>query len=346
MCVIQCVPQKYLLPMNTNSKRLSPHLPEVESETDSGTIFAGPGVALVRHDDDFYYIELGGYSYKEVVHKLTPDELGHIHMHNLHLNKSTKLTTGEIGAPPFAALVERLKYSHRLSGCITAIDIFLDPMEQMSAKIRYSAAALIEQFLREVPGSTDAIFQELKCFVPPEGYKIETETLMTGSGSPAREQRAVTFAERFPAFSGILMRTQPEWEENTKLPGIQRLTRAHIQKNTDDTTDLSSRNLLRRAKETFETLNSCVEEIGTGQADKWKTYWGTRRLANAKGQILVLTKDDRLSKDKERYAEAEARQPGLLARFEEAEGLLTRSKVLLIEVEKNLGEIKAAKFLC
>lgn len=157
-----------------------------------------------------------------------------------------------------------------------------------------------------------------------------------------------TFNETFPLLSGALLEVQPKWEECAKLPGIQRITREQIQSNHDNGTELSSKNLLRRAEETFGTLTKCLADMTADKDNaitKWKGYFENRELADAKGQISTLTGNDKFNNGRQRYVDAEARRPGVLARFEEAERLLTESKALLVEVEQYLGEIKATKFL-
>lgn len=162
--------------MNASPPQLPPGASErVEEPRRGGTIFPGSGIALVRYEDDHYFIQLSAYSYKEVVHKLTPGELARIHMHNLHLMPGFQLSIEEIGDPPFTEFLEILKYEHGIEACFRDMDTLLDPYEQTDVKFRYGAVQRLEEFLREVPRAREAILERLGSFIPPEDYKIDTD---------------------------------------------------------------------------------------------------------------------------------------------------------------------------
>ena len=333
----------------------------------SGKLFPTSGVALVRYGDAAYFIQLSAHSYKEVVHLLTPAELGRIHMHNLHTEPSTELSAQDIGTPPFEHLIRMLGYEEELSRSLMDIDMLLNAIEQTSVEFRYAAACGIEDLLRDFPEARPLIAQKLNAFIPPEDYMLDTVEIHNGfeaykemmelddeDFSEGDEQTGFrpprgSFADTFPKVHTLIVEAAVHWKQTTEKPNIRRVTRAEIQQRHDSITHTASLNGLRRAQKARDTLMECLGDLRSAEIDgiqKWKIgYFEKQKLADAKGEVVLRTQRRTLGCDRDRFADANIRNPGMLEKYERTIALLQEASEALISVEEVLGSLEATNFV-
>jgi hypothetical protein len=324
-------------------------------------------VALVRYGDAAYFIQTSAHSYGEVIHLLTPAELGRIHMHNLHTEPSTELSAQDIGAPPFEHLIRMLGYEEELARSLMDIDMLLNAMEQTSVEFRYAAACGIEDLLRDFPEARPVIAQKLNAFIPPEGYMLDTVEihngfeaykemmeLEDGDFSESDEQTGfrpprASFAESFPQLHTLVMEAGAHWEITARIPNIQRVTRAQIQERHDRIAVTACSNMLRRALKMRDTLLTCLQDLQNPEIDgiqKWKDgFFEKRELANAKGEVVLWTQRRALGYDRERFVDADTSNPGMLEKYDSAIALIQEAQSILPNVEAVLGEIEGCNLV-
>lgn len=311
----------------------------------SGRLYAEEGMALIQYQETCYFIEPEGRTFGEEVHALTLDEMSMFHMRNLHHSSRIELSVAEIGDPPFSLLMEKLKGEHAISQCTSLIDILLDPWGDLSDKTRALAAVEMEDLLIEFPELYAAVAEKMSTFIPPEDYVLDTAAIFSHYDEcfeePAEEGDPQTFEEAFPLLFKAMSEAQNKWEENLKIPNIQRVTRAAIQHKNNSKAECAASNILERYTKTRITLLQCVLDIETSVSaatNTWKNGWRHRDLDDAK-RNTSSAKVSRLINDRQRFVEADSEFPETLARFDRALLLMQESTVLLAEVEGALGEI-------
>ena len=244
----------------------------------------------------------------------------------MHLDKSRRvLTPQEIEGPPFTRLIEQLKIEKELASCEYMLDIFLDPLERDNTELRFLAAETLEGLLEAIAKAKEMLREKLRRFIPPEGYTLRPDELFAASSL-----MNTPFREKFPRLCALLENVQDKWMENSERYADKRLTRQGIQEHHDETALIASENLLRRAKETVETLRQALADLSHGgNPESWMMTWGPgRQLSDAKGQLQVLP--PRLPKDKERFEDTEVRVPGLMARWEESAAFLKEAASIFL----------------
>ena len=304
---------------------------EEASRQIGGSILPNSGLAFIRYEDVFYMINPSVLD-ADVVHELSDGELSTLHMRNHHLDRSRRpLSIKEIGEYPFDSLVTRLRMEKSLSLCLRFVDEVLDPLEEQDTEIRRHAIKIIEDFLQKYPDNVQAIIDKVGAFIPPEGYELDDLDKVI---SATDDDSSKTFAESFPLLFKMLTETQSIWERNVVEHADQRLTREQIQNHHDDITEISSRNILQRPKESLKKFTDAIKGLENGR--KSADVIVIHQLVSAKENVLDLSES--LPGMRERYEEIEPRRPGVLGRFEEALSTVAQAEKSLAELEKILSK--------
>jgi hypothetical protein len=98
-----------------------------------------------------------------------------------------------------------------------------------------------------------------------------------------------------------------------------------------------------------DTLLACLTDLRNPDIDGLKKskegYFEKRELANAKGEVVLWTQRRTLGYDRERFVDADTRNPGILAKYDSAIVLMEEARTILPNVESVLGAIEGSNLV-